>query len=345
MRRLLKVIALLASGFAACAGAHDFCEDTSAGIQGALTVAQANGEDDTIYIHTGHYLLKTDLTAGLTFSSTEAHSIALFGGYDDLSVCPPLFTRSILAGVGTTLDGELAVRPLLMQNANGDVTIQALAFASGTVTGNGGGLNVGAASVSISFSRFYVNHAAGPNGEGGGVFAVALSGPIYFTDNLVFDNHGTKAGGAELYEASGNASVEFNTIIQNFTDTLSEPGGLRLYGGAIFGVSNNIIWNNHDIGGSDFGVFSTNARSTNDIGAVTPGSTSAGFTSDVSVDPDFVPCAGPCLTFQLNFRSPLVDVGTGFPHGFDIVGNYRWMGSKPDIGAFENEVIFADGFQ
>jgi len=347
MRRLpsIATFAVFATGFTAPVGAHDFCVDTSAAIQGALTAAQANGEDDNIFIQAGHYLLKTDLTVGLTFSSTEAHSIALFGGYDDVSSCPPIFTPSILAGAGTTLDGELAVRPLLIQNANGDVSINELAFASGTVTGNGGGLNIGAASLSIALSRFYANHAAGPNGEGGGVFAVALSGPLYFTNNLVFDNHGTKAGGAELYQGGGNASVTFNTIVQNFTDTLSEPGGLRLYGAATFAVSNNIIWNNHDIGGSDFGVFSANTRSTNDIGVITPGSTSAGFTSDLSVDPDFLPCGGPCLTFQLKFTSPLVDVGTGSPHGFDLAGNYRWMGSKPDIGAFENAVIFADGFE
>ena len=114
---------------------------------------------------------------------------------------------------------------------------------------------------------------------------------------------------------SGTSTVLNNTVVHNHTSTLAEPGGLSLQGaaGAIFDVDNNIVRDDHDVGGSDLGGFVTNARATNDIGVVTPGSTSAGFTSDISVDPQFAPCAipGPIrLNFELARNSLLVDTPT-----------------------------------
>lgn len=348
--RQLGFITLLACSVVAPAGAHDFCVDSSAAIQGALTAAQANGEDDTILIRTGHYLLDTDLSAGLTFSSSEAHSLTLIGGLDDAQCLGTVD----LAGPGSVLDGEVAVRPLIVSNAGGAVSITALTFANGFVAGTGGGLNVGAGAVTIALSRFYLNHATGANAQGGGIFAVALAGPVALHNNLIWYNRATKVGGAALYQAdatNGDGSVQLNTITANTTDTLAEPGGLRLTGGgapcvANFGVDNNIIWNNHVAGGSDFGVFCPHTRNTNDIGVVTPGSTNIGFTSDLSVDPQFVAC-GTCGNLELAWKSPLVDAGTSNVtlHGFDLAGKFREQGLQVDIGAFENDVIFADGFQ
>ncbi|MEO5625253.1 MAG: choice-of-anchor Q domain-containing protein [Dokdonella sp.] len=346
-------IVIAALGLAAPAFAHDFCVDTSAAIQGALTASQANGEDDVIWIKSGNYPLDTDLSTGLSFGSTEAHHLEIYGGFDDISTCPPpaLMTFLNFAGAGTTLDGENAVRPLQISNANGDVTIEGLRFASGSVNGNGGAVNVGAASVDISFNRFYGNHASGANGEGGAVFAVAIAGTIRFYENLLFANHGTKAGAAKLIQsAAGAAKAQYNTIVDNITDTLAEPGGLRIncITGASFIIDNNIVWGNHASGGSDLGVFCAHARNTNDLYfPLTPGSTDIGFTSDLSVGPQFASCGFLCFDFELKFSSPLVDAGTDPPsaHGFDLAGKFRYQGLHGDIGAFENEVIFADGFE
>ncbi|MEO7323283.1 MAG: choice-of-anchor Q domain-containing protein [Dokdonella sp.] len=347
------LIVISALALAAPAVAHDFCVDTSAAIQGALTASQSNGEDDVIWIKTGNYPLDTDLSTGLSFTSTEAHRLEIYGGFDDISTCPPPALPTFLnfAGAGSTLDGETSVRPLQISNANGDVTIDGLRFASGSVNGNGGALNVGAASVDIEFNRFYGNHASGANGEGGAVFAVAIGGTIRFDENLLFANHGTKAGAAKLIQsAAGAAKAKYNTIVYNTTDTLGEPGGLRIncISGASFNIDNNIVWGNHASGGSDLGVFCTHTRNTNDLYLpLTPGSTDIGFTSDLSVEPEFASCGFLCFNFELAFSSPLVDAGTdpASPHGLDLAGKFRFQGLHGDIGAFENDVIFANGFE
>jgi len=67
----------LAGACAAPVSAHEFCVDTTAAIQGALTVAATNGEDDEIIIKTGEYQINTDLGAALTFSSTEGHDLSI----------------------------------------------------------------------------------------------------------------------------------------------------------------------------------------------------------------------------------------------------------------------------
>jgi hypothetical protein len=180
------------------------------------------------------------------------------------------------------------------------------------------------------------------------VAVAAVTGDIYFSNNLLTGNQGTIAGAARLYAASGSSTIQNNTMVGNQTSTLAEPGGLKAEGPGSFDIENNIFWNNHAEGGSDLGVFSTNARSTNDIGVITPGSTSAGFTSDISVDPQFAACnVGPiCLNFELARSSPLVDTGTdpAQKKGIDLAGKPRYIGPHVDIGAFENDRIFADRF-
>jgi hypothetical protein len=352
MCRLPVTVAVVAALICACAAparAHEFCVDSAAAIQGALTVAASNGEDDEIFIKSGEYQLNTALGTSLTFSSAEGHSLALYGSFDDLSVCPPDFTSGLhLAGAGTVLSGESLLRPLLINNSAGAITVLGLHFVAGVSVGPGGGLNIGAASVDLSFNRFDSNQATGAQGNGGGVAVAAVTGNINFSNNLLNGNQGTLAGAVRLYAANGSSTIRNNTIVANGTSTLSEPGGLKAEGPGSFDIQNNIVWNNHEQGGSDLGVFSTNTRSTNDIGVITPGSTSAGFTSDISVDPQFASCSfGPiCLNFELARNSPLVDTGTdpSQKKGIDLAGKPRYIGPHVDIGAFENDRIFADRF-
>lgn len=351
MRFTPFIFTVLASVRIAAVDAHTFCVDTSAAIQGALTVAETNGEDDDILIKSGDYQIDTDLGTSLHFSSSEGRDLSISGSYDDISTCPPPFPFFNLAGAGTVLSGENVRRPLLIQNSGGAVTITGIRFVAGRSIGPGGGLNVGAASIALNSNQFLSNEATGANGNGGGVYAAAVAGTVYFTNNLLNGNRGVLAGAARLYSASGTSLIWSNTVVGNHTSTLSSPGGLSLFGasGAVMSVENNIFWNDHDTGGSDFGVFSANTRATNDIDVITPGSTSAGFTSDISVDPQFADCyvAGPiCINFELARNSPLVDTGTDPPakKGVDVVGKPRFIGPHIDIGAFENDRIFGNGF-
>jgi len=355
MRCTLRHITLalaLASAWAGSASAHDYCVSTAVGIQNALTAAQTNGEDDTVYIKSGSY----PLTAGLTFVSSEAHAIDIRGANDDISVCPPAQAAN-LAGSGTTLDGQLLVRPLYIANPNGNASVIGVSFIDGRPPSgfSGGGLIVTSSSgnVNVQNCTFSGNRVSGSGASGGAV--VAQSGAeLSFAQNLLYLNRGTEIGGALLQRtaAGGIVIAQNNTIVGNITDAISAPGGLAIAGSGTFvtQVIDNIIWNNAAAGGSDFGIDSANLRYSNDIGIVTAGSPAPSPPSagDVSVDPDFAPCSGVlCFNFELKRSSPLVDTGTspGFTPPTDLAGKPRVIGSTIDIGAFENDTIFDNGFE
>ena len=330
--------------------AATFCVKTSAQFKSALGSSQGNGEDNTIYVKSGEYALNTDLGDGLAYGALAGHALTLIGSIDDVSVCPPANPVPDLAGAGTTLDGQHAVRPL--QISSGDhVEIRGFTFVaglSGPLNGQGGGLEVSGQDVVIRYNSFIGNHATGVSGEGGAVSGFA-STTISFIDNLIAANHGTSVGGVDIYGTNGGEGSG-NTITGNITDDVSLPGGMLLSGGgnASFSIVNNIIWNNHASGGTDLGVHTAQTRATNDLYfPLTPGSTSAGFTSDVSVDPQFESC-GLCLSFELAAASPLIDAGTYQNYPTDLAGKPRVIGPHIDIGAFENiagDFIFADDFQ
>ena len=163
-------------------------------------------------------------------------------------MCPPDFISGLhLAGAGTVLSGESALRPLLINNSAGAVTVLGLHFVAGVSDGPGGGLNIGAASVDLSFNRFDSNQATGAQGNGGGVAVAAVTGNINFSNNLLNGNQGTIAGAARLYAASGSSTIRNNTLVSNGTSTLSEPGGLKAEGPGSFDIQNNIFWNNHEL--------------------------------------------------------------------------------------------------
>jgi hypothetical protein len=318
-----------------------FCVTSAAGIQAALTTAQANGQDDTINIVAGSY----ELATGLTFNSTEAHSLHINGYYQN-SQCT-IFDD---ASTGATLDGNQLVRPLLISSQNGSVEIVRLNFLAGKPSGDtgGGGLLLSAASAAVRYSTFFGNRTTGYNASGAAAYIVGSAASV-FADNLVVANHGSAAGAVAVLQANGEGYVNRNTIVSNSTDTLADPGGLLIAGSAHFNIANNIVWNNAAAGGSDFLVQAANTRKTNDIGIVTPGSTVGSVTGEVSVNPGFVPCnAIVCFTFELARSSPLVDAGTDGlapSAGTDLSGKVRIIGPHTDIGAYENDLIFANGLQ
>ena len=113
-------------------------------------------------------------------------------------------------------------------------------------------------------------------------------------------------------------------------------------------MANNIVWNNALAGGSDFASLVAHTRKTNDIGIVNSSSTAGTVSGEVSVDPQFASCGFLCFE-ELADSSPLLDAGTdspgGIPMSVDLAGKPRYMGAHIDIGAFESEGIFADGFE
>jgi hypothetical protein len=323
------------------AAAADFCAHDAFEIQAALTASQANGEDDTILILTGDY----PLDAGLLFSSTEAHSLDLFGSIDDCAVPHP-----DLAGAGTVLDGQHQQRPLGIANQNGAVRIVGLRFAGGFADSSGAGLFASARDIIVSANWFYGNHGTGDEQiDSGGAALVAATEFLRFDDNLVFGNHAINVGGVTLFLAgNGTAQAIANTIVANLSDEIEAPSGLLVEGSGTFTIANNIIWNNAAAGGSDFGAIAANDRYHNDIGIVTEKGEPPGVVSgELSIDPGFESCGGTiCFDFELARSSPLVDAGDDAyePLFIDLAGKPRVIGAHVDIGAFENDRILRDGF-
>ena len=322
--------------------AATFCTDTVAEIQSALTQAATNNEDDLIRIVAGNY----EPENGLAFSSDQSDSLTIRGGFN--ANC------TVFTGATTILDGQDQVRPLFVYIPDGNFGVESLTFVNGLSTNNrGGGLRVLSHTGDIRVDRntFYANRA---DDFGGALTASTISGNLRIRNNLAFGNSSANIGAVELNQTSGEAFVVGNTIVANSSDGDSLPGGLHISGGATFTLSNNIIWNNVPEGSSQFvadfeSTAGSHTRIANDIGIVADGTVADVVVDELSVDPEFASCGGfICISFELDRSSPLVDVGNDDPLGgmteFDLAGKDRIIGAHVDIGAYENDLLFADGF-
>lgn len=112
---------------------------------------------------------------------------------------------------------------------------------------------------------------------------------------------------------------------------------------------NNIIA--YVINASSAGDIALNSRMLlidNDIG-VGQGTPDPSSINTISIDPKFVDPLN--FDFHLRPNSPLIDLGSdtsipvlGGMSAFDLDGNDRVIGPAIDLGAYEADVIFRDGF-
>ena len=342
MRILHALIAAAACLVAVPTWAANFCVNTVAEIQAAISEAAANNADDEIRIVGATY----ELTSGLHFQSEQSNAITFRGGYN--ANC------TVVTGASTTIDGDQQVRGLFILNNNGDVAVEGLTFVAGLSTNNrGGGLRVISQTGDIRIDRnlFFANRA---DDFAGALAATTTSGSLRVRNNLAFANSSANVGAMELVQNAGEAYVVGNTIVANSSEGDFAPGGLYVGGSAHFTLSNNIIWNNipEDAGPFDVDFMSTAATHTriaNDIGVIANGTVADLVVDEQSVDPEFASCDGfLCFNFELERSSPLVDAGNDAPAGgmpgIDLAGKQRTIGSRVDIGAYETDVLLADGF-
>lgn len=335
---LIAVAALIAMfGPGGQAQAASFCATSAAEIQTALNTAAANDENDIIFVVAGTY----DLSSGLSFVSSKAYSITILGGYN--AGC------FVATHEDTILDGQNTLRPLYISSSNGSVRVEGFTFSGGLSTNNrGGGLSIssGSGGVRVDLNRFIGNHA---DDFAGGLEISASNGDIYLRGNLFFGNTGASTGAAELFIVNGAGYVVGNTVVANSSADDTAAGGLELSGGVTYTLSDNIVWNNTDNGAPDVRAFNSLIDLfNNDVGTAT-GNTGT-VSGEQSVDPQFATCQGLlCFTFELARSSPLVDAGEDAPLGgttvLDLDGKPRKIGAHVDIGAYEQDVIFNDGFE
>jgi hypothetical protein len=335
---LVSISFALASGLGV-AHATPFCAGSAAEIQAALNSAASNGQNDFIQVVAGTYLLNS----GLYFNSSQANNITVFGGFSAGCV--------EYTGAPTILDGQDTVRPLYITNSNGGIHVERLTFQNGLSTNNrGGGLNVTSdtGDIRIDLNRFIGNRA--DDFAGGLEASTAGGGQLLVRNNLMLANSAAYSGAAELFQLSGEAIVTGNTVVFNNCDHASVAGGILISGGSHYTLSNNILWNNTQNGGLDLDARTAHSRFSNDIGSI-GGDFAVPDTAqgELSVEPGFASCGFLCFSFELSRSSPLVDAGVDSPPGentgLDLAQKSRIIGPHIDIGAYEDEAIFANGFE
>jgi len=337
------------------AHAHTFCVNTAAELTAALNSAQSTykNEDNEVDLTHGTYV------GNFSFVITNTHAIAIRGGfYNFFGGCTadatPDAALTVLdaGGSGTVL----SIYPQVAVHTSGAVTISGLTFAHGheTVQTNGAGLYVGFiglynGDVTIERNIFRDNTNTTSTGGGAGVVA-SIGGVLTVRNNMFYDNASRSWSALSMFNSAGHANITNNTIAYNFLSGTFASNAMVSYSGngdayAVF--VNNIIM--YALGsGSDIALNSQMALFNNDIG-VAYGSPDPISNNTISVNPSFVDAANGNL--HLRPDSPMVNLGTdtnnalfGGMSTYDLDGNDRVMGPAIDLGAYETDILFRDGF-
>jgi hypothetical protein len=226
--------------------------------------------------------------------------------------------------------------------------VQRITFFNGLAGTTGGGLSAvtQTGNLSILLDRFIGNESSS---GAGGAYLASASGKVYVAGSLFHANLGEAVGGLIVHQNDIGYVIN-NTIAANITDAPTSPGGLLLGGAGHYDVGNNIVWGNAPPGGADFRADAPHGRRHNDIGIIAGGVPPDSTVGELSVDPQFEDCGFACLDLALGPASPLVDAGLDAiledlgPGAVDLNGLPRLLGAHIDIGAYENEMLFVDGF-
>jgi|Deesub1362A_J573_1020465.scaffolds.fasta_scaffold01867_4 hypothetical protein len=216
-RAVMGVIFFILIGVYGQAEGAIFNVSTPAEFQDALTTAQSNGEDDTIYVAPGTYTITTTLT----YTTDDGDGSLTIEAEDPLN--PPV------------LDGGGTVQILNINNdaddddtgdAGADITVRGLWFQSGNsgyTEGGGLHLKAGGANIVVEDSVFDNNHAS----SGGGVYVDSYNGVVTLMGNIFTGNSVSwGGGGAYITQTAGTVNFMDNTLTTNTAGY--NGGGVRI---------------------------------------------------------------------------------------------------------------------
>jgi hypothetical protein len=339
MRFCVRALVIAASALAATAAADaaTFCVKDAQELEAALTLAQANGEDDVIQVQAGVF---TPSAASFTYQSDEAHSLTIAGGYFTLpenAACAfqlsgADYTRIDGAGTKaplyidvTAAESSVIVSNLTVQNAVSVASVPPLRL-------------VGAGSVALENvvvrARQVDSHAAQVGSTNGHVQV----------RNCAFVDNSSMASLASAVLVSANAGLTPAVVFNNNTVAANVGmAGALFTGSGDTTIANNVLWDN---GGTDLIAdgSGSNDLSNNDYGTRTGTSTTD--INALHVDPKFLAPGD----FRLRTDSLLRDSGDNNALGgigsSDAGGGERVVFGTVDIGAYEvPDRIFQDGFE
>jgi hypothetical protein len=341
--------------------AAEFHVTNAAQFQNALTVAQSNGEHDTIYlgagIYKGNFRYKPPSSEhkDLTIKGepgTSAEDIVFDGEGDGIV----LFlndgdeTGGIAKGVVEGITVMNGIRGMDIWLASYDITIRNCRVMNNAGERNGGGAYIGNQNPTPRTLVFENNLVQGNAvsqdsmgvAQGGGVFLFSYKGNYIVSNNIVVANEVQGStnphGGGICVGVHPDDKIYLigNTIYGNGADHAG--GGIFVNSGSVE-MYNNIVYGNTAPLGGDISLSNPGSKKgfNNNYSNLEGAWTSSG--NNVNIDPLFVDPAH--NNFHLQSTSPMRDAGTsavssppGLPET-DFQGNPRIVGPAPDIGAYE----------
>ncbi len=286
---------------------------------GAVTVTNSTISGNTV-------------TASTTSASTAKSAQAAAGG---------VYSYAALTVTGSTISDNSAVVGTI---ANPAVTTSAHSF--------GGGISISRGQYFYSPANDDISNStiSGNSAEfAGGVYA---AGEFTLTNTTVSGNTASINGGGLRALYTGTLYLQNSTIAFN---TGGSGGGvvLPLYGTATFNsliVSNNV--STYAGYSGDVDAFNTiTVAGANNLVMDSDATTVTFASAPITSDPLLAPLAnngGPTQTHALKKGSPAIDTGNNvaaLATDQRGVGFPRTIGPATDIGAFELDLIFADGFE
>lgn len=332
------------------ASAADFCVANSTELDAALDAAEANGESDIIRLIKGTYVVPP---GGFYFGSSEPYGLIIEGDYTEfMSDCarftPPTPWDTILTGDD--------LYPVLRLDFTSDQHLNAhvasLTIQDGLYTGAGqqaAGLSIigwsgNRVSIEIENCLFLGNEGTNQ----AGALAAVSEKSLRLINNFFIGNQSGWFATASLF-CNGigvpDPCIEIlnNTVTGNTTAT--GHGGILVEGScASCFIDNNILYgNDNDDLFLNTAIGLACRVNHNDIQDYS--GTPHSMTGNMSVYPEYVGF----FNFHLAPDSPLVDAGikrlsAPLPP-YDADGLPRIVGPAIDIGAFERQTLFHDGFE
>lgn len=321
--------------------AAEFCVRDGAELAAALAASEGNGEDDVIKLAAGNY------THPQGFSTTLANpeDLMLVGGWTLLDgACHELVPSAELSA----LDGEHQ-RPVLRfatTAAGGNLVVSNLSIERGPLIAGVGGLGVYGSSDYAG--NVLVERVIAMDNRSAPIY-LASSGRLLVRGALVANNT-SASNGIHLVQwglsdtAVVNSSVVHNSSSAGSYDAIAVS---KFEAAPTALVSNSILQGNtaagvpRDLYSMPYSIDFRNTLIQNSL--YSPNG--SGLLQGVAAD--FI--APELGDYRLHPGSAGIDAGLMDPEGglplLDLLGVPRSVGSAPDLGAFESEHSFLDGFE
>ncbi|MFM2289447.1 MAG: hypothetical protein RL684_2590 [Pseudomonadota bacterium] len=348
--RVVFALSLAACAASRAAHATVYCVGSATELANALASAENNGLDDEIRLRAGVYYSTAQPTGGFHATVDDARGFDVSGGWIDAGCTVHRDEPGLSVIDGNHANGAMTL--FATKASNIPVRLAWLTFRNGAGY-KGYGLNLGSldyVKMPIVVENCVFRDNRNYDGYIGlGALSFVGDGRLVLRNSLFTGNRGSEA--SSVYNQGGtHPEVSVPALVNNtFTgnETLTNSTTVVNYGTMTF--ENNIIWGNIKPSPDmiDFYGYTARILRNNDIEHLdlsTGGGPGPGSGGNVSVDPGFV---GP-VDFRLRSDSPLRNAGILAPAGGfgqkDLDGAPRILDDEVDVGAYEVDRLFADGF-